>query len=50
MLYLYMNIVEVKPYFEKFENTYWTSCVQPTLKQLDHMREHGLKGDRSFPM
>jgi hypothetical protein len=49
MLYLYMNMVEVKPYFEKFDKTYWTSCVQPTLKQLDHMCEHGLKGGPSFP-
>jgi hypothetical protein len=25
MLYLYMNMVEVEPYFEKFDKTYWTS-------------------------
>jgi hypothetical protein len=48
-LYLYMNMVEVEPYFEKFDKTYWTSHVQPTLKQLDHIREHGLKGGPSFP-
>jgi hypothetical protein len=48
MLYLYTNIVEVEPYYEKFDKTYWTSCVQPTLKQLDHMRELGLKGGPSF--
>jgi hypothetical protein len=48
MLYLYMNMVEVEPYFEKFDKTYWTSHVQPTLKQLDHMRENGLKGGLSF--
>jgi hypothetical protein len=48
MLYLYMNMVEVEPYFEKFDKTYWTSCVQPTLKQLDHMHEYGLKGGLSF--
>jgi hypothetical protein len=47
MLYLYMNMVEVNPYFEKFDKTYWTSHVQP--KQLDHMHEHGLKGGPSFP-
>jgi hypothetical protein len=29
MLYLYTNMVEVKPYFEKFDKTYWTSRVQP---------------------
>jgi hypothetical protein len=44
MLYMYMNIEEVKPYFEKFDKTYWTSHNQPTLKQLDHMCEYGLKG------
>jgi hypothetical protein len=49
MLYLYTNMVEVEPYFEKFDKTYWTSYVQPTLKQLDHMREHVLKGGPSFP-
>jgi hypothetical protein len=48
MLYLYTNMVEVEPYFEKFDKTYWTSRVQPTLKQLDHMCEHGLKGGPSF--
>jgi hypothetical protein len=48
MLYLYMNMVEVEPYFEKFDKTYWTSRVQPTLKQLDHMCDHGLKGGPSF--
>jgi hypothetical protein len=32
MLYLYTNIVEVEPYFEKFDKIYWTSHVQPTLK------------------
>jgi hypothetical protein len=50
MLYLYTNMVEVKPYFEKFDKTYWTSHVQYTLKQLDHMHEHGLKGGPSFLM
>jgi hypothetical protein len=48
MLYLYTNMVEAEPYFEKFDKIYWTSHVQPTLKQLDHMREHGLKGGLSF--
>jgi hypothetical protein len=49
MFYLYMNMVEVEPYFEKFDKAYWTSCVQPTLKQLDHIHEHGLKSGPSFP-
>jgi hypothetical protein len=33
---------------ESLTKTYWTSHVQPTLKQLDHMHEHGLKGGPSF--
>jgi hypothetical protein len=45
---MYMNMEEVQPYFKKFDKTYWTSHEQPTLKQLDHMREHGLKGGPSF--
>jgi hypothetical protein len=49
MLYLYTNMVDVEPYFKKFDKTYWTSRVQPTLKQLDHMREHMFKGSPSFP-
>jgi hypothetical protein len=46
--YLCTSMVEVEPYVEKFEKTYWTSHVQPTLKQLDHMRELWLKGGPSF--
>jgi hypothetical protein len=49
MLYLYTNMVEVEPYFKMFDKTYWTSHVQPTLKQLDHMCEHGLEGGPRFP-
>jgi hypothetical protein len=49
VLYLYTNMVEVEPYFEKFDKTYWTSHVLPTLKQMDHMRDYGLKGGLSFP-
>jgi hypothetical protein len=48
MLYLYTNMVEVEPYFEKLEKIYWTSRVQPTLKQLDHVHEHRIKGGPSF--
>jgi hypothetical protein len=48
MLYMYMIMEEVKTYFEKLDKTYWTSRNQPTLKLLDHMREHGLKGGPSF--
>jgi hypothetical protein len=48
MLYIYINMKEVQPYFEKFDKTYWTSCEQPTLKQLNYMCEHGLKDDPSF--
>jgi hypothetical protein len=46
MLYMYMNLEEVQPYFEKFDKTYYTYCEQPTFKQLDHMREHGLYSDK----
>jgi hypothetical protein len=38
ILYLYMNMVEVEPYFEKFDKTYWTSHVQPTLKHILSLR------------
>jgi hypothetical protein len=48
MLYLYTNMVEVEPYSEKFDKTYWSSRVQPILKQLDHVCEHGLKDGPSF--
>jgi hypothetical protein len=34
--------------FEKFDKTYWTSHNQPTLKQLDHMHDHVLKGGPIF--
>jgi hypothetical protein len=50
MLYMYTNMEKVEPYFEKFDKTYWTSCVHPTLKQLDHLYEYGLKGGPSFLM
>jgi hypothetical protein len=49
MLYMYTNMKEVKPYFEKFDKTYWTSHEQPTLKQLNQIYKHGLKGGPSFP-
>jgi hypothetical protein len=48
MLYMYTNMEEVQPYFKKFDKTYWISCEQSRLKQLDHMHEHGLKGGPSF--
>jgi hypothetical protein len=47
MLYMYTNMVEVGPYFKKFDKTHWTSHNKPTLKQLDHLCEHGLKGGPS---
>jgi hypothetical protein len=50
MLYMYTNMTEeVEPYFEKFDKTYWKRSEQSTLKQLDSMREHGVKGGPSFP-
>jgi hypothetical protein len=48
MFYMYMDMEEVEPYFEKFDQTYWTSRNQHTLKQLDHMHEHELEGGPSF--
>jgi hypothetical protein len=48
MLYMYTNMQEVQPYFEKFDKIYWTSREQSTLKQLDHRHEHVLKGGLSF--
>jgi hypothetical protein len=48
MLYMYTNMEEVIPYFEKFDKIYWKRSEQPTLKQLDHMREHGIQGGPSF--
>jgi hypothetical protein len=48
MLYMYTNTKEVTPYFKKFDKIYWTSREQPTLKQLDYMRKHGLKDGPSF--
>jgi hypothetical protein len=49
MLYMFINMEEVQPFFKLFDKTNWTSQEQPTLKQLDYMHEHGLKGDVSFP-
>jgi hypothetical protein len=48
MLYMYTNMEEVEPYFEKFDKTYLTPREQPTLKQLSYICEHGLKGGPSF--
>jgi hypothetical protein len=48
MLYMYTNMEEVIPYFEMFEKIYWKRSEQPTLKQLDHIREHGIQGGPSF--
>jgi hypothetical protein len=48
MLYMYTNMEEVIPYFEKFDKIYWKRSEQPILKQLDHMREHGIQGGSSF--
>jgi hypothetical protein len=49
LLYMYTNMEEVQPYFEMFDKTYWKRSGQPTLKQLDSMRQHGVKGGPSFP-
>jgi hypothetical protein len=44
MLYMYMNMEEVQPYFDIFDKIYWKRNGQPTFKQLDFMRQHGVKG------
>jgi hypothetical protein len=31
ILYMYTNMEEVQPYFEKFGKTYWISLEQPTF-------------------
>jgi hypothetical protein len=49
MLYMYTNMEEVQPYFEMFNKAYWKQSGQPILKQLDSMRQHGVKGGPSFP-
>jgi hypothetical protein len=49
MLYMYTNMEEVQLYFKMFGKTYWKQSGQPTLKQLDSMRQHGVKGGPSFP-
>jgi hypothetical protein len=49
-LYMYMNMEEVKPYFDIFDGMHWKSREQPTTKQLDNMREHERNGGPSFSM
>jgi hypothetical protein len=49
VLYMYMNMEQVQLYFKLFDKTYWKQSGQPTLKQLDSMHQHGVKGDPSFP-
>jgi hypothetical protein len=48
MLYMYMNMKEVQPYFNMFDKIYWKQSRQPTMKQLDSMHMHGVKGGLSF--
>ena len=48
MLYMYTNMEEVEPYFEMFDKIFWKSREQPTVKQLDKLREHGINGGPSF--
>jgi hypothetical protein len=39
ILYLYTNMVEVEPYFEKFDKIYWISRVQPHIEATrSHVR------------
>jgi hypothetical protein len=32
MLYMYTNMEEIQPYFDKFDKTYWKSHEQSTMK------------------
>jgi hypothetical protein len=45
---MYTNMEEVQPFFDKIDKTYWKSCEQPTLKQLDHKHENVIKSGPSF--
>jgi hypothetical protein len=45
MLYMYMNMEEVEPYFDMFDEIQWKRSEQPTLKEFDSLRQHGVKGD-----
>jgi hypothetical protein len=49
MIYMYTSMKEVQPYFDMFNKIYWKQSGQFTLKQLDSMRQHGVKGGSSFP-
>jgi hypothetical protein len=50
MFDMYMTLEEqVPPYFDMFDKTCWKRSGKPTLKQLDSMRQHGVKGGPSFP-
>jgi hypothetical protein len=46
---MYTNMEEVQPYFNMFDKIYWKQSGQLTLKQLDFMRQHGVKSGPSFP-
>jgi hypothetical protein len=48
MIYMYTNMEEVQPYFDMFDKIYWKRSGQPTLKQLDFIRQHGVKDGPSF--
>jgi hypothetical protein len=45
---MYTNMEEVQPYFDMFDKIYWKRSEQPTLKQLDSIRRHEVKGGPSF--
>jgi hypothetical protein len=49
IFYMYTNMEEVQPYFKMFDKTYWKRSGKPTLKPLDSMCKHGVKGRPSFP-
>jgi hypothetical protein len=38
----------VNAHMTRYHKTYWKRSGQPTLKQLDSMRQHGVKGGPNF--
>jgi hypothetical protein len=40
---------EVQLYFNMFDKIYWKQREQPTMKQLNSLRQNEVKGGPSFP-
>jgi hypothetical protein len=48
MLYMYTDMEEVQVNFAMFDKIYWKQSEEPTLKHLDSMLPHDVKGGPSF--